>query len=236
MEHGPIACTTGIQEAGTAGGQERTWVGIREEGADRQKDFRDGEGGAPLLLQDVKADLAVAVYVAVVDARAEHYLCATAKPTHCFLRVQVTGLELNALQLCGATPCARVSPAWATSSDGGMNAGIKASSCGVENTQDSSPDAGVWTAASPAGCHAYLGRFEGVVRWELDVKEEHAALVWTACAAPIQPHASALQGESVTHVSAYFLEGIAVILHWLVMHALIASSMWATSVAALACS
>ena len=41
-------------------------VGVREEGGDREKDLRDGQSRAPLLLEDVKADAAIGVYVRVV--------------------------------------------------------------------------------------------------------------------------------------------------------------------------
>ena len=43
-------------------------VGIGEEGADREKHFRDGEGGRPLVLEDVEANATVRINVAVVDS------------------------------------------------------------------------------------------------------------------------------------------------------------------------
>jgi len=49
-------------------------VGVGEEGADGQEDLGDGEGGAPVVLEDIEADGARAVDVAVVDARAEDHL------------------------------------------------------------------------------------------------------------------------------------------------------------------
>merc|ERR1719188_1110307 len=49
-------------------------VAVCEEGADGEKDLGDGERGAPVVLEDVEADDAVAVDVAVVDARAEGHL------------------------------------------------------------------------------------------------------------------------------------------------------------------
>jgi hypothetical protein len=49
----------------------RTWVGICEQRANGQQHFGDGERRTPLIFQDVEADLAVAVDVAVVDAGAE---------------------------------------------------------------------------------------------------------------------------------------------------------------------
>ncbi len=48
------------------------WIG--EEGADGQQHFADSKRRAPLVLQNVKANLAVAIDVAVIDARPEHNL------------------------------------------------------------------------------------------------------------------------------------------------------------------
>jgi hypothetical protein len=45
-----------------------TWVWVSEQGADGQQHLADCERGAPLVLQDVQADAAIAVDVAVVDA------------------------------------------------------------------------------------------------------------------------------------------------------------------------
>ncbi len=53
-----------------------TWVTVSEEGAHRQQDLRDSEGGAPVVLKDVEADHALTVDVAVVDASAESHLFA----------------------------------------------------------------------------------------------------------------------------------------------------------------
>ena len=49
-------------------------VGVCEEGGDRQEDSVDGEGGAPLVLQDVQADVALGVDVGVVHLCCEFYL------------------------------------------------------------------------------------------------------------------------------------------------------------------
>jgi len=46
-------------------------VGVCEHGADRKQYFRDGEGGAPLVPQDVQTDTAVRVDVGVIDAGGE---------------------------------------------------------------------------------------------------------------------------------------------------------------------
>lgn len=51
-----------------------TWIWIGEEGADRQQDFADCQGRAPLVFQDVQADLAIAIDVAVIDTCPEHHL------------------------------------------------------------------------------------------------------------------------------------------------------------------
>lgn len=46
-------------------------VGVREERADRQEHLGDGEGGRPLIAQNVQTYRAVRVDVGVVDARRE---------------------------------------------------------------------------------------------------------------------------------------------------------------------
>jgi hypothetical protein len=46
-------------------------VGICQHRADRQENFRDGQGRAPLVSKDVEADAAVGVDVGVVDASGE---------------------------------------------------------------------------------------------------------------------------------------------------------------------
>lgn len=66
-------CTSATPEKGFDKGG-LTGVGICEQRADREQNFADGERWAPLILQNVQADLAIAVDVAVVDARAEHHL------------------------------------------------------------------------------------------------------------------------------------------------------------------
>ena len=49
-------------------------VRVREQRADGEQHLGDGERGRPLLLQNVQADLAAAVHVAVVDPRAKRNL------------------------------------------------------------------------------------------------------------------------------------------------------------------
>lgn len=51
-----------------------TWVTVCEQGADGQQDLGDGEGGAPVVLQDVQTDHSLAVDVAVVDPGAKRHL------------------------------------------------------------------------------------------------------------------------------------------------------------------
>lgn len=51
-----------------------TGVAVCQEGADGQEHFRDGEGRAPIVLQDVQADDALAVDVTVIDSGAEGHL------------------------------------------------------------------------------------------------------------------------------------------------------------------
>jgi len=52
----------------------RTWIGVGEQRADGEEHLGDGQRRAPVVLEDIEADVAVAVDVAVVDASAEHYL------------------------------------------------------------------------------------------------------------------------------------------------------------------
>jgi hypothetical protein len=48
-----------------------TWVGIGKQRADGEQDFRDGQGRAPLILENVEADATVAVDVGVIDLGCE---------------------------------------------------------------------------------------------------------------------------------------------------------------------
>ncbi len=52
----------------------RTWVGICEQGAHGKEHFGDGKRRTPVILQNIEADGAGAVDVAVVDACPEHDL------------------------------------------------------------------------------------------------------------------------------------------------------------------
>lgn len=46
-------------------------IGIGEQGADRKKDLGDGEGGRPLVFQNVQTDTTVGIDVAMVDTCGE---------------------------------------------------------------------------------------------------------------------------------------------------------------------
>ena len=51
-----------------------TRVAVCEQGADGQQHLGDGEGGAPVVFQDIQADHPLAVDVTVVDPGAERHL------------------------------------------------------------------------------------------------------------------------------------------------------------------
>ena len=59
---------------GYAAHQRVVGVTVREEGTDGQKDLRYGQRWTPIVLEDVQADGAMAVYVAVVDSCAKTHL------------------------------------------------------------------------------------------------------------------------------------------------------------------
>lgn len=61
----------GLVDVGNLGHERVVWVGVCEHGADRKQDFRDGEGRAPLVPQNVQTDAAVRVDVGVIDAGGE---------------------------------------------------------------------------------------------------------------------------------------------------------------------
>lgn len=49
-------------------------IAVRQQGADGEQDFGDGQGWRPVVLEDVQADDPLAVDVAVVDPRPERHL------------------------------------------------------------------------------------------------------------------------------------------------------------------
>lgn len=66
-----MAGPVGLQKLSDVGDEGIVGVGVGEEGADAEQDLGDGEGGTPLVLEDVEADAAVRVDVAVVNAGGE---------------------------------------------------------------------------------------------------------------------------------------------------------------------
>ena len=54
-------------------------IAVGQQRADRQKDLGDGQRRRPVVLEDVEADGALAVDVAVVDARPERHLVCHAR-------------------------------------------------------------------------------------------------------------------------------------------------------------
>ncbi|KAF3839591.1 hypothetical protein F7725_018308 [Dissostichus mawsoni] len=58
-----------------------TWVTVCEQGADGQQHLGDGEGGAPVVLQDVQTDHPLTVDVAVIDPRTESVKAMSRKKT-----------------------------------------------------------------------------------------------------------------------------------------------------------
>ena len=50
------------------------WVGVGQQGADGKQNLGDGEGGRPLVFEDVEADRTIAVDVHVINFRCERNL------------------------------------------------------------------------------------------------------------------------------------------------------------------
>ena len=48
-----VPLPVGLVDVGNPGHERIVWVWVREEGADAEQDLADGQGRAPLLLQDV---------------------------------------------------------------------------------------------------------------------------------------------------------------------------------------
>ena len=65
-----------------------TWVTVCEQGADGQQHLGDGEGGAPVVLQDVQTDHPLTVDVAVIDPRTK---CDLHTQTRCGSDMQKDG-------------------------------------------------------------------------------------------------------------------------------------------------
>ena len=60
-----------LENVGNLGDERIIWVGVGQQRADREEHLGDGEGGRPLVFEDVEADIAVAVDVHVVNFRRE---------------------------------------------------------------------------------------------------------------------------------------------------------------------
>ena len=69
-----VLCFVGLQKFRNLGHEGVVWVGIGEQRADRQENFRNGQGGRPLVLQDVEADASVRVDVTVINSGCERHL------------------------------------------------------------------------------------------------------------------------------------------------------------------
>lgn len=62
-----------------------TWVTVCEQRADGQQHLGDGEGGAPVVLQDVQTDHTLTVDVTVVDPGTERHLGNKVDPYQLFM-------------------------------------------------------------------------------------------------------------------------------------------------------
>ena len=63
-----------FQELGNVGDERVVGVGVREEGANTEQHLAYGEGGTPLVLENVKTDTPIRVDVTVIDTRGEVHL------------------------------------------------------------------------------------------------------------------------------------------------------------------
>ena len=63
-----------LVDLGNLGHQGVVGVGIGEQRADAEKNLGDGKGRAPLLLEDIEADAALAIHVGMVHLRLEVHL------------------------------------------------------------------------------------------------------------------------------------------------------------------
>jgi hypothetical protein len=67
---GPVC----LEELRNVGDKRVIGVGIRQEGADTQQDLTDRKGRTPLVLENVEANAAIRINVAVINACGEVYL------------------------------------------------------------------------------------------------------------------------------------------------------------------
>ena len=69
-----ISPRVSLVDLGNLGHKGVVGVGVGEQRADAEKNLGDGEGGAPLLLEDIEADAALAIHVGMVHLRLEVHL------------------------------------------------------------------------------------------------------------------------------------------------------------------
>lgn len=70
----PVSVVIGLVDVGNFGDEGVIWVWVRQQRADGQQHFGNGQGWAPLFLQDIQADASLAVDIRMVDLRLEAYL------------------------------------------------------------------------------------------------------------------------------------------------------------------
>ena len=63
-----------LENVGNLGDERIIWVGVGQQRADREEHLGDGEGGRPLVFEDVEADRSIAVDVHVINFRRERNL------------------------------------------------------------------------------------------------------------------------------------------------------------------
>lgn len=152
-----------------------TWVAVGEQRADGQQDLGHRQRRAPLVLQNVQADAAVAVDVAVVDARTEGDLQRSAGGA---LAAAGVGGEAERLYgrsaYWGAVRCI-------AAAHGGLGDSFKGCIMPGKRFRNRRERAACRRAACSACWMAHLWRLEGIVRREVDVQEENSTGVGRAC-------------------------------------------------------
>jgi hypothetical protein len=66
-----VAGPVGLEQLGNVRNQGIVGIGVGEERTNREEDFGNGQRGAPLVLQNVEANAAVRINVAVINAGGE---------------------------------------------------------------------------------------------------------------------------------------------------------------------
>ena len=69
-----MGCEVTLVEVRNLGHQGIVRVRVSQQRADGEEDLGDREGGRPLVLQDIKADGSIRIYIAVVNFRRERHL------------------------------------------------------------------------------------------------------------------------------------------------------------------